>query len=47
MATTNGITPAELNRKLATPGAELSKVEFKQAVTNFKSEIEAALPVHL
>lgn len=47
MATTNGITPAELNRKLATPGAELSKMEFKQAVTNFKSEIEAALPVHL
>lgn len=47
MATTNGITPAELNRKLITPGAELSKVEFKQAVTNFRSEIEAALPVHL
>lgn len=47
MATTNGINPAELNKKLATPGAGLSKIEFKQAVTNFKSEIEAALPVHL
>lgn len=47
MATTNGISSVELNKKLVTPGVELSKVEFKQAVTNFKSEIEAALPVHL
>ena len=47
MATTSGIPSAELNKKLVTHGAELSKMEFKQAVTNFKSEIEAALPIHL
>lgn len=47
MATVNGIDPAALNRKLATPGAELSKMEFKQAVTNFKGEMELALPMHL
>lgn len=47
MATTNGITPAELNKKLATPGAGLSKVDIKMALTNFMPEIEAALPVHL
>lgn len=47
MATVNGLTTAELNRKLATPGAALTGVEFKQALSNFKSEIEAALPLHL
>ena len=50
MATVNGLTKAEaanLNQKLATPGAGLSKNEFKSVLNNFKSEIEAALPVHL
>ena len=50
MATVNGLTREEaqqVNRKLATPGAELNKVEFRHVINNFKSEIEAALPVHL
>lgn len=50
MATVNGLTKAEaasLNQKLATPGAELSKAEFRNVINNFKGEIEAALPIHL
>lgn len=47
MATVNGIDSAVLNRKLATPGAELTRVEFRQAVMSFKGEIEMALPLHL
>lgn len=54
MATVNGMTKAEqerhlmtLNQKLATPGAGLSKMEFKTVLDKFKVEITAALPVHL
>lgn len=54
MATVNGLTKAEqnkavmtLNQKLVTPGAELSKMEFRSVLDKFKTEITAALPVHL
>ena len=54
MATVNGITKAEqeqramtLNQKLATPGAMMSKMEFRTVLDKFKTEITAALPVHL
>lgn len=50
MATVNGLSKEEkgaLDRKLATPGAGLTKREFKSVLDGFKGEIEAALPVHL
>lgn len=59
MATVNGMTKADqekqtramaamtLNQKLATPGAGITSGEFRTVLGNFKSEITAALPVHL
>lgn len=47
MATVNGITKADLDKKLVTPGVGLSNREFKAVLGNFKEEITAALPVHL
>ena len=46
MATTNGISK-DLAEKIATPGGQLTRNEFKTTVKSFESEIAEALPVHL